>query len=451
MRPLNSGDTAHSLQYARLPTLDIWPAEQSSIPYDNDGSSRHLKNTQAEEQKRFGRSQTACRATSNMKPCARTESNEAHVGEYGITEMQRRSPYISRNVEVEIEMWNIKKRRMSGEAQKDDQEKSQGHAPQDDLSCAREDFHRCAQEEAPTFAGEGAQWRVRDEAQRYRTQYPETKAEKPRHVPSGILSVASCERIHGQETAKCMKALSDQDLLKREAASKKDTESRQNVESAQKMATMKRTSEVTALRQKITQDRIQGPRQMTMESKSRPRIPSYIPPGAVLIHSPEQRHRDDLAQSGEKLRREIVRRDEEVWEEEDARAARHKQMAERNNKAANLRTSEAALSRQTSPEFDMVYSLPDCIPLNASYMDRHTERRNAEAIKNDHPGLGTALDNGARRFQHPVNMNVNRKHVNVTVNFQGKAARRAARMIQGRDGWRERVKDEALECCCSVM
>jgi hypothetical protein len=414
-------------------------------------------NTQTEGQKRFGKSQTAYRATSNMKPCVRTESNVAPVGEYGITEMQCRSPYISRNVDVVIELRNIKERRKSGEAQKDAQENSQGYAPQDDLSCAREDLHRRTQAEAPTLAGEGAQRRVRNEAQRYRTQDLETKAEKRRHVPSGTLSFASCERVHGQETAKWMKALSDQDLSIREAALERDMESRQNLESARKMATVKRASEVTALRQKISQEGIQGPRQMTVESKSRPRIPNYIPPGAVLIHSSEQRHRDDRVQSGEELRREIARRDEEVWGKEYARvawrteAARHKQMAERNNKAANLRTSEVALSRQTFPEFDIVYSPPDSIPLNASYLDRYTERRIAEAIKNGHPELGRALDNRARRFQHSGNMNFNRNNVNVTVNFQGKAARRAARMIQGRDGWRERVKDKALECCCSMM
>jgi hypothetical protein len=40
MPSLDSG--AHSLQYARIQTQDIWPAEQSSISYDNGGSSRHL-------------------------------------------------------------------------------------------------------------------------------------------------------------------------------------------------------------------------------------------------------------------------------------------------------------------------------------------------------------------------------------------------------------------------
>jgi hypothetical protein len=367
-----------------------------------------------------------------LEPVIRTESDKARVGEYRLIDVHHLSQHAEISVEVESSS------QMNEETQRCAGEKFQRRAKEELQRRAREEAQRLTSEKAQRRAEEVAQCLAKEEAQRRAEEEDQRRGE---------------ERVE---------AAWNQDLSKRGEAWRERIERRQEAEIIRNMADARGTAEAQAMRQNIASSRIQGPRQKTAKPEPKPKFSSDVPADAVLNDSSEQRRREEWAHRGDELRRKLEQMEREVWGDEDARRARREEEARRKkmekamNEVAASRTTEAQVSRQTSPGAGTGLELLDYIPPNTPIVNRDTERRIADAIRDGYLLLARALEDEARRSQYPMNMIFNGDGNSVNVHsvhasFQGKAARRAARIAEGRNGWRERAKEKAYEWFCTVM
>jgi hypothetical protein len=410
--------------------LPIVPSAFSDATFIDKHTLRHTlpPSSTHSETDTIEASTTAC----GLQPVVRTESVEARVGEYGLLNMDCLSQHSERDVKAEIP------RRVNEVPHKCDREEFQKCAATKFKMRAEEEFHRHAGEETQRRTDEAVQCLAEEEVQRW--------AEEE-------------DQRHGEER---VEAAWNQKLPRRDAAWWEGVECRQDAEIVGDMADTRATDEARALRQKTANSRIQGPRQKTIEPKPKPRFSGYILADAVLVDSSKQRRREEWTQRGDELRRRLEQTEHEVWGDEDARItrreeeARRKKVAKSTNQATALRAIEEQASRQRFPQVGTELEFLDLIPPNAPILDRDKRRRIADAIRDGYPLLARSLEEEVRRSQYPMNMTFNGDGSsvnihNVHVTFQGRAARRAARMAEGRNSWRERAEEMAYEWCCTVM